>query len=258
MGRERNSSYYSSLTRNLILVVLIVSFTPLVLVSGIILYEFEKSYQEKVYAHLAELVEKHRQNIDSFLSEKLSNLRFLAKTFTYEELSNESFLEDRLATLQGEYEAVFVDLGVVNERGIQVAYAGPFKLGRALYSDAAWFKKAIKNEYFISDVFLGLRGLPHFIITVRDNWKGNPWVLRATVDFVAFNNLVEKIRIGQTGVAFILNREGEYQTTPSLRISAKKGPYREFLGIRDEKSKKAHIVERWMSPVKRAFTWPPS
>jgi two-component system NtrC family sensor kinase len=244
MGRERNSSYYSSLTRNLILVVLIVSFTPLVLVSGIILYEFEKSYQEKVYAHLAELVEKHRQNIDSFLSEKLSNLRFLAKTFTYEELSNESFLEDRLATLQGEYEAVFVDLGVVNERGIQVAYAGPFKLGRALYSDAAWFKKAIKNEYFISDVFLGLRGLPHFIITVRDNWKGNPWVLRATVDFVAFNNLVEKIRIGQTGVAFILNREGEYQTTPSLKSSPRRGPYREFLGIRDEKSKKAHIVEK--------------
>ncbi|MBN1104710.1 MAG: two-component sensor histidine kinase, partial [Deltaproteobacteria bacterium] len=244
MGRERNSSYYSSLTRNLILVVLVVSFTPLILVSGIILYEFEKSYQEKVYAHLAELVEKHRQNIDSFLSEKLGNLRFLAKTFTYEELSDESFLEDRLANLQREYAAVFVDLGVVNERGIQVAYAGPFKLGRALYSDAAWFKKAIKNDYFISDVFLGLRGLPHFIITVRDDWKGSPWILRATVDFVAFNNLVEKIRIGETGVAFILNREGESQTTPSLEIAARRGPYREFLGIRDEKSTKAHIVEK--------------
>ncbi len=244
MNQERNSSYYRSLTRNLILIVLTVSFTPLILVSGFILFEFEKSYNEKVYAHLAELVEKHRQNIDSFLSERLGNLRSVASTFTYEELSDQSFLEDRLAALQREYRAVFVDLGVVNERGVQVAYAGPFKLGKALYSEAEWFKRALTSDYYISDVFLGLRGLPHFIITIRDNWRGSPWVLRATVDFVAFNNLVQKIRIGQTGIAFILNRQGEFQTTPSLEISARRGPFRDFLGIKEEKGSKLHIVEK--------------
>jgi two-component system NtrC family sensor kinase len=228
----------------MVLVVLIVSFTPLVLVSGIILYEFEISYKEKVYAHLAEVVEKHRQRIDSFLTERLGNIRFISNTFSFEELSEESFLQDTLAALQQGYEPVFVDVGVVNERGVQVAYAGPFKLGNALYAEADWFKKAIASEYFVSDVFLGLRGLPHFIITVRNNWEGRPWILRATVDFVAFNTLVERIRIGQTGFAFILNRSGEFQTKPLLEIASRRGPYRDFLGISEDKGNGVHIVQK--------------
>lgn len=242
--KDPGNSYYRALTRNMILVVLIVSFTPLVLVSGIILYEFQKSYREKVYAHLAEVVEKHRQRIDSFLTERLGNIRFISNTFSFEELSKESFLQDTLVALQQGYEPVFVDVGVVNERGVQVAYAGPFKLGNALYAEADWFKKAIASEYFVSDVFLGLRGLPHFIITVRNNHEGRPWILRATVDFVAFNTLVERIRIGQTGFAFILNRNGEFQTKPLFEIASRRGPYRDFLGISEDKGEGVHIVRK--------------
>jgi len=212
--------YYRSLTRNIVLIIIVVALTPLLLVSGIILYQFKNSYQEKIYAHLGELVQKHKQNIDGFLAEKLNDIRFLAKTFSYEELSDESFLQDRLSTLQQEFGPVFVDLGVVNDRGIQMAYSGPFKLGKALYSSADWFRKAIEREHYISDVFLGLRGLPHFIVTVRDDWRGQPWILRSTIDFVAFNTLVQNIRIGETGFAFIVNREGECQTKPCLDIEA--------------------------------------
>jgi two-component system NtrC family sensor kinase len=213
----------------MILTVIIVSFTPMILVSGIILYQFHTSYHEKVSDHLEELVEKHKQNIDSFLKEKLADIRFLSKTFSFQELRDESFLRDRLETLQREYGPVFVDLGLIDAQGIQVAYAGPFKLGKALYSTADWFEKAMKQEQVISDVFLGLRGLPHFIVAVKSHWQGRDWILRATIDFVAFNTLVERIRIGETGFAFILNREGEFQTQPLLEIVPDKGPYMKIL-----------------------------
>ncbi|RJR21068.1 MAG: sensor histidine kinase [Desulfobacteraceae bacterium] len=221
--------YYRNLTRNMVLLITFVSITPMILVSGLILFQFHTSFQEKVHAHLTTLVKKHKQNIDTFLKERLADIRQLARTFTFEELSNESFLQDRLATLQDEFGPVFVDLGVVNARGLQVAYAGPFKLGMALYSTADWFQRAMKSNAFISDVFLGLRGLPHFIVAVRENWRGDPWILRATIDFVAFNNLVEHIRIGETGFAFILNRNGEFQTKPFQEIVPGKGPYLELL-----------------------------
>jgi two-component system NtrC family sensor kinase len=107
-----------------------------------------------------------------------------------------------------------VDLGVVNAEGNQEAYAGPFKLAKAHYGDADWFRTAVKTDFVISDVFLGLRGLPHFIVAVRSEADGRPWVLRATIDFVAFNALVQNIRIGETGFAYILNRQGKLQTTP--------------------------------------------
>jgi two-component system NtrC family sensor kinase len=198
--------------RNQALTIIIVSIVPMLLISSLILYQFHRSYSEKAYAHLETLVKKHKQNIDSFLKEKLGDIRFLTRTFSYEELKDESFLQDRLQTLQKEFDNVFVDLGVINYQGMQVAYAGPFKLGRALYADADWFQASMKQKAVISDVFLGLRGLPHFIIAVRENHNGEDWLLRSTIDFVTFNDLVENIRIGKTGCAFILNRHGELQT----------------------------------------------
>ncbi len=243
-NKGTHNGYYYSLTRNMLLVIILVAIMPMVLVSSIILYEFDVSYHEKVHAHLEELVLKHKHNIDGFLKQKLGDIRLLGKTFSYEELSDESFLRDRLELLQETYGPVFVDLGVINAQGLQVAYAGPFKLGKALYSNAKWFQMAMKSDHVKSDVFLGLRGLPHFIIAVRENWNGYPWILRATVDFVAFNNLVENIRIGETGFAFILNRKGEFQTKPLFDLTVNKKPYTDFL--KDSKKFKGgvRIIER--------------
>ena len=112
---------------------IMVSITPMILVSGLILYLYQNTYRDKTYAYLGEVVQKHKQHIDSFLKERLDDIRFLSRTFTFEELSEDSFLQDRLFTFQEEFGPVFVDLGVVNERGIQVAYSGPFKLaGRSI------------------------------------------------------------------------------------------------------------------------------
>ena len=239
-----HNGYYYSLTRNMLLVIILVAIMPMIVVSSIILYEFDVSYHEKVHAHLEELVLKHKHNIDGFLKQKLGDIRLLGKTFSYEELKNESFLRNRLELLQEIYGPVFVDLGVINARGLQMAYAGPFKLGKALYSNARWFQMAMKSDYFKSDVFLGLRGLPHFIIAVRESWNGEPWILRATVDFVAFNNLVENIRLGETGFAFILNRKGEFQTKPLFDLIPTKEPYTDFLKDSKKFQDGVRIIER--------------
>lgn len=237
--------YYRSLARKMITLVLVVSLTPMLLVSGVILYEFQRSHKEKVYAHLGEMVEKHRQNIETFLNEKLSDVRFLGKSLFDDRTTDAAVLQERLENFQQVFSPAFVDLGVVDAQGVQIAYVGPFKLGKAQYSDADWFKKASNSDHFISDVFLGLRGLPHFIIAVREYWFGKPTIIRATIDFVAFNNLVERIRIGATGFAFILNRNGELQTQTISEILPQKGPYRDFLGIRQEEgTKTVHIIEK--------------
>lgn len=219
---DKQTDFYKSLTRNIMLIVILVSLTPLVLISGIVGYEFHTSYQEKVFAHLRELVQKHRQNIDVFLDEKLANIRVLADTFSYQQLTDESFLRRKLALFQENYGGAFVDLGVIDQDGIQVAYAGPFQLGKAVYSEAEWFKKAMQNPYFISDVFLGLRGMPHFIVAVQRESEGKKWILRSTIDFVAFNTLVENIHIGKTGLAFIVNKDGDFQTKPRLEAPMNK------------------------------------
>lgn len=216
--------HYRSLARNMVLIIISVSMVPMIVVSSTLYLQFRHSYREKVNDHLSELVLKHKQNIDNFLQERLTDIRLMAARNGYERLKDEVLLKRNLELLQQEYGSVFVDLGVVDADGRQEAYAGPFKLARADYADADWFTQALKHDQVISDVFLGLRGLPHFIVAVHSVEDGRPWILRATIDFVYFNNLVDNIRIGSTGMAFILNREGKLQTTPGARPSVSGSP----------------------------------
>lgn len=245
-GKRIENSYYRSLARKMISIIIIVSLMPMVLIGGIILNQFNESCREKTHALLAVVVEQHKYNIDTFLNEKLNDIRFLVATFNYEELKDEFFLQQLLFRLQQGYEAVFVDLGLVNKDGLLITYAGPFKLVDAKYSEAEWFKKAIKKHYFISDVFLGLRGFPHFIVTVKNSYKGKEYILRATIDFAKFNNFVKNVRVGETGFAFILNRKGEFQTSLPLNIAPDKGLYTDFIkrAGKENSRKGVQIVEK--------------
>jgi len=200
------------------LIIILVSFTPLILLAALMGYYFETSYRGKVMEHLHELVEKHQQHINSFLDEKLSYIKVLADSYTYEELTDEAFLQNKLVILQNAYSGVFVDLGVVNSTGVQISYAGNLKLLNADYSNAEWFREAMKRDYYLTDVSLGLRRTPHFIICVKKKHDGTEWLLRATIDFVAFNSLVEEIHIGETGSALIVNGAGELQTATRTEL----------------------------------------
>jgi two-component system NtrC family sensor kinase len=213
------------MTRKMFVAIITVSFIPVFLVSATIFYQFRTSYREKIFANLNEMVQNHTTNIDIFLANKLSDIRYLSRSAGFKNLSDEAFLQRTMAIMQQEYGSVFVDIGVIDDQGKQVAYAGPYHLANAEYADADWFQKAMSRQHFISDVFLGLRGVPHFIIAVRNNRDGKPWILRATIDFEAFNSLVAKIRVGETGLAFIINREGNFQTKPIFNVTPNKELY---------------------------------
>jgi two-component system NtrC family sensor kinase len=217
---EKNTRYYRSLLRNVVLTILFTAMIPTVAVSMFILNEFRSSYEKKVYDHLELLARKHKKTIDMFLEEKLMDIRLLASANLFEELSDETTLYQKFLELQRAYGRSFVDLGVVDHKAHQIAYAGPHDLSGANYANSDWFKKAITSPYFVSDVFKGLRGSPHFIIAVRHQHNGTPWVFRATIDFAEFNNLVENLRIGQTGFALILNKSGKFQTSATAEVNS--------------------------------------
>ncbi|TIH18183.1 sensor histidine kinase [Marinifilum sp. JC120] len=213
MQTEKRTSY-DKLSRKIVLTVITVSIAPLILVGGLIFDQFRSIYRAKVYAHLAEVVDKHKDNVNNFLHEKQAEVQFLTRAFTYDQLSEPQFLEKALKSMQQQYGRIFVDLGIIDKNGRQVAYAGPFDLLGADYSNADWYLNSRNKISGISDVFMGLRQSPHFIIAINNHDGEREWTLRATIDFLAFTHLVENIRIGKTGYAYILNNEGTFQTRP--------------------------------------------
>jgi hypothetical protein len=139
--------------------------TPTVLVSIFILDAFRVSYKEKVYDHFDVLTRKHKRSIDIFLEEKLMDIRLLAKTNRFEELTDEAILNQRFNELQRAFDRSFVDLGVVDHQGFQIAYAGPLELTGVNYSSAKWFEQAISSRF--SSVTCSKECVGHPILSYR-------------------------------------------------------------------------------------------
>lgn len=231
-------TYYRSLWKNILLIGMVVPLVPMILVSGIIFYQFHISYKKEVRSHLEEVVQKGKQSIDIFLKEKLGDIRFLAETFSYEQLCKGSFLKEILKTLQMQHGPAFADLGVIDEEGVQVASAGPIKSAKTRYSKADWYQKVMNVGHVISDV------TPDFIIAVRKDEMGKNWILRATIDYEAFNGVVKEVRTGKIGSAFILNRNGQYQAGQLHSINPEKEIFMGSLGIKDRAKGEISIVQR--------------
>jgi two-component system, NtrC family, sensor kinase len=161
------------------------------------------------------LAENRAGSVDLFLEERISQLTGLAHTQSLDQLQNEDYLNRVFNIIQTRSKS-FLDLGVIDEEGNHLAYVGPYYsiLKKVNYKDETWFHEVMATGVYVSDVFLGFRKIPHFIIAVMVREKNRSWVLRATIDSDIIDNIVRAAWIGKKGDAFIVNRENVLQTTP--------------------------------------------
>jgi two-component system NtrC family sensor kinase len=202
---------YAGLKKVILAGMILVPLIPFILVLGIGYYYFTTSLENNTIAAMGRIVYDHRQMIESFLMERKADLDFILNTRTFEDLRRPENLTQVFKNLQKGSHA-FVDLGTFDENGLHVAYHGPYQLSGKVYDQAPWFKAVMKNGFYISDVFLGYREVPHFVIAVAKINQGRQWIIRATIDTQIFNDLVKKVHIGKTGEAYLLDAEGVFQT----------------------------------------------
>ncbi len=190
---------------------ILVPVVPLLVILGIGYYYFTTSIETSTIASMQRIVGDHCQMIETFLNERKADLDLICDSYTFNDLSNSERLQEVFVTLQKGSNA-FVDLGVFDGEGIHVAYFGPYQLIGRIYGEMEWFKEVMKKGYYISDIFLGYRKVPHFIIAIAKVENGKKWVIRATIDTFMFNDIVKRLRIGTTGESYIINKDGIFQT----------------------------------------------
>ena len=153
-----------------------------------------------------------RRTLSYFLDERLAALNFAARSEVYDSLAK----PERLASLLKDLKAAFggfMDLGVIDASGRQIAYVGPYDLLGIDYSSQEWFKSTVDAGHFISDVYLGFRNVPHMVISVRaDLPDGGFFVLRAAVDTQRINDILANLDLSGSGDAFLVNHDGVLQT----------------------------------------------
>ena len=204
---------YRNLYWKIIATTLCFALVPLFTLGATIYYQFRVSYTAKIMESLETLAENRRNAIDLFFDERVSQLYTLAYTHSSNQLKDEKYL-DQVFTLMQSRSKSFVDVGIIDHDGNHIAYVGPYQLKGVNYKNEEWFHEVMLRGVYISDVFMGFRKYPHFIIAVMRREGDRAWILRATIDTKIFDAMVKAAQVGKHGDAYVVNASGVLQTVP--------------------------------------------
>ena len=198
------TKHFKKLRLKIIIVSLCFSLIPLLALGATIYYQFSAAYSSKITEVLRTLVQNRRSSLELFFDERISQLVTVANTHTMEALINEPYLNQLFNTIQSRSKS-FIDISIIDQNGTHLAYVGPHyeKLKDVNYGDEEWFHSVMSSNVFISDVFLGFRKTPHFIIAVTRREGPRTWILRATINSDIIDNIVRAAQLGKKGDAFI-------------------------------------------------------
>lgn len=209
----KNKAYYSRLFRRFIFLTLICSLIPLLFAGWAINTHYSEFAKERILKTLQTRVDYHRKIIELFLTENKNRLDFIVRTNSIESLIKDDRLNQILDNINHDAWTL-TDIGIIDENGNHLAYVGPYDLISKNYVDTFWFREVMEKGSYTSDMFMGFRKEPHFIMAVTKQENGRLYILRATINTDSFRSIVENIKIGKTGGVHILNSKGIYQTSP--------------------------------------------
>jgi two-component system, NtrC family, sensor kinase len=251
-SQEKDFPYFRRLFNSIVVALLAASFIPLLVIGGGMYYHTVSILEQKTLAALDAEISEHRETIDHFLTERTMDLKILSSNLGFEYLTAPGNLKKVFDTFQKELPC-FTDMGVIDDQGRHRAYVGPYDLLFKNYKETPWFKAIQQRDYYVSDVFLGFRNDPHFIIGVKQMIGDGFWILRATVDTDYFESLVAEVLSKRDGDAYIVNKDGILQTTPRWggKIMAQSDvKYVEpFEGVRLEDRGGKIIMMAWLEKV---------
>ena len=190
----------------------LVSLTPLIIMTFTNYYQYEEVYTVEFTHQVTLLISSTKQTLEFFIRERLSALIFLINDKSFEDLSDNKKLVNVLSHLKKSFDG-FIDLGLIDSQGNHRSYVGPFELLGKNYKDQAWFQEVTLQGIYVSDVFMGFRKFPHFVIAIKhEKENGDFYVLRATLSTDILNSKIHSLIYWPQSDAFLINSEGRLQT----------------------------------------------
>ncbi len=215
LGERRSPTRYLRLWRFTVIIVAGASLTPLLIIGALDFYQDQQAIKGETIRPLVRLISGTKRSMEFFLEKHTAALNFIINDNTFEDLSDQGKLALIFKNLKKSFGG-FVDVGLIDSTGRQVSYVGPYDLLGKNYKEQEWFHEVGIRGIYVSDVFMGFRNLPHFVIAVKyEKDDGSFYVLRATVDTQALDRQILALGLRPTSDAFVMSREGKLQT-PSL------------------------------------------
>ncbi|MBW1856485.1 MAG: two-component sensor histidine kinase [Deltaproteobacteria bacterium] len=223
------TSVYVNLQRKIIVITLLVSFAPLILLGVTIYHQLAIKYKQKIVEQIRYRAVAQAEAVDLFLKGRTAILSAMADTHKFDYMIEGNNLAHIFEVMNSRAGA-FVDLGVIDSTGQHKAYVGPYKLKGLNYYNQPWFGEVMSKGVYISEVYMEI-----------------------------FEGIVRAAQVGQTGDAFIVNKERIFQTNPrfsgSIHCQSKLdttlfGGSTTVIELRDGDGKKRLYAGTWLKNKK--------
>lgn len=209
---EKVPTPYRRLWRFSILFTLLTALVPLGIMTAIKYHQDQEAVKTESRFTVSRIVSNTKRTLEYVIEERHSVLSLMSARRSYEELNSDSMLASILRDLNRSFGG-FVDLGLIDSDGNQLYYVGPYDLQNKNYRDQAWFHEVSLRGAYVSDVFMGHRNLPHFVVAFRhEKENADFFIMRATLDMELLNKQVFSLNLDKFTDAFIINRSGVLQT----------------------------------------------
>lgn len=205
---------YKHFRRTLFIVMTAISMIPLIVTSVLSYYQYLSLMQKEAQNHLRWNAESANKTIRSFVEELQAVIVFVSEQHSGDFFRDQQSLSGLFTSLKRKYPGV-VDLGFINPEGVQETYAGPYNLRGKKYGDREWFLEATARGVTISNVFLGYRKVPHFVIAISKKLQNTEdyWVLRVSIDAKTLDQFIGHIESEASDDIFLIDEAGVLQTT---------------------------------------------
>ncbi|MHB9111562.1 MAG: sensor histidine kinase [Thermoleophilia bacterium] len=204
---------YTYLQRLFIAVMTVAIILPLAVTSTLGFLQYRNLFSRETDDKLRLDAQSAKQSFEFHIQETLSTMVVVADGYEYGQLFNQTTLEDLFNRLRGEYSWV-IDMGALDSSGVQRAYVGPYLFQGINYSDQEWYQNAYARKTYVSDIFTGYRGVPHFVTTVTNGTLGTDqyWMLRASIDATHLANYIATINTDAATDMFLVAPDGTLRT----------------------------------------------
>lgn len=194
----------------------LVSVIPLLIMTEINHRQYQEAFQREQTRPITRLTTDSARSLEFFLAARQSTLQLVVREMQLAELTEPARLEGLLGSMKAVLGG-FVDLAVLDSKGIQVAYAGPYELQGQSYLGETWYQEALDRGAYTSEMFMGHRQRPHFVIAIRHDVPGETnYVLRASIDAKTLDDQIGGLHGGPVDDAFIVDFDGVLQTPSAL------------------------------------------
>jgi two-component system NtrC family sensor kinase len=207
---HRYRQFSSSLTGILLALVLI----PMFIISLLAHSQYKRMLEEEEVGRLLLNAEQAENTVELFVVKLRSIINFAGHEDRYDELLRPGVLQSLFLRLRNSFPD-YTDIEVIGPDGHTAAWEGDYVSKGQSYIGQPWYDETLNKGFYISNIFTGFRGVPHFVVAVsRDLKDGGQWVMRVNIDGKTLQRYVDAVAATAVDDLFLVDEKGILQTTP--------------------------------------------